>query len=237
MNESSYRAMRGLARFNLVRKVVAIIMGSENNDFEMVEGESSLKSELNSQDFIEKLKNDGICFGLELPGTAIESIVEYAKENFVYADRDENKGFLVENRKEAEKALGKEILVAQYFNVQSKLECINEIANDPLIKNIVRGYLGPKASFVGANLWWTFPVNASEEDKNRHAHLYHRDIDDFKFLKFFFYITNVEENDGGHFFVKGSMKKSPPKKWSENFKAKRYSDEEISDYYGFDNIL
>ncbi len=90
-------------------------------DLEMIEGESLIKSELNSQDFLEKLKNDGICFGLELPNTTIDSILDYAKENAVCADRDENKGFLVDNKKEIEKFTGKEVLVAQYFNVQSKI--------------------------------------------------------------------------------------------------------------------
>ena len=37
---------------------------------------------------------------------------------------------------------------------------------------------------------------------------YHYDIDGFKFVKIFFYLTEVNENDGPHVFIKNTGKKT-----------------------------
>jgi hypothetical protein len=65
-------------------------------------------------------------------------------------------------------------------------------------------YLGVESVLLGVNLWWTFASQPTARDMNRHAHLFHYDIDDIKFLKFFFYLTDVSETSGPHVMVEGS---------------------------------
>jgi hypothetical protein len=102
---------------------------------------------------------------------------------------------------------------------------------------IAGAYLDSVRTFVGANLWWTFPVQASDEDRDRHAHRFHRDVDDFRFFKFFFYLTGVEEGDGGHVCVVLSHRHPPAFPRGDQWNIRRYSDAEVSSFYPADRIV
>ena len=137
--------------------------------------------------FVSELRRNGLAFGLKLSAQTMEAIHRYAENTPCYADRVPSQGFMLNQRSKADGALGKPILVAQYFN--STIECpdIGRLVRDPMIKSIACEYLESTPTFVGANLWWTFPVNASEADREQHAHRFHRDLDDFRFLNFFLF--------------------------------------------------
>ena len=145
--------------------------------------------------------------------------------------------FPSQNRKEAEKVLGREILLAQYFNALENCEAIQDIAADPVLNWIALKYLGCVPKFLGVNLWWTYPTTPNKADQLKHAHYFHRDIDDFKFLKFFFYLTEVERDDGGHWIVAKSHKKAPHIRTKDRFITRRFEDDEIVEYYGSENII
>lgn len=132
--------------------------------------------------------------------------------------------------------LGKPILLAQYFNTQRNCPTIDKLRHDPLIEWIAARYIGSVPSFVGANLWWTYAVKAREEDRFKHAHLYHRDVDCFRFFKFFFYLTDVLPGDGAHVAVAGSHHRPPTLQRFDAIKVRRYADEEIDSAYAPDDI-
>ena len=88
---------------------------------------------------------------------------------------------------------------------------------------------------VGVNLWWTFTKNEAEMMK--HAHFFHRDLDDFKFLKFFFYITDCSDGDGAHTLVSGSHKERVFRSRFGIDALGRFSDEQIQNNFGSRNIL
>src|SRR5690606_25158710 len=140
--------------------------------------------------FSADLDRDGLAFGLTLPPEVVSEIRAYADEATCYADRKPDMGFKLDARAEAEAKIGKPILVAQYLNTTDECNAIRSLSADPLLVSVAANYIGSVPKFLGANLWWTFPVNASEEDRKKHAHMYHRDVDDFRFFKFFFYLTD-----------------------------------------------
>lgn len=188
-------------------------------------------------DFARRLREDGIAFGLKLPEDITKAIVEYAHANPCYADRDTHYGFELTKRDAAESALGKPILVAQYFNVANGCSPIDKLLQDPLLQWIAGAYLGSLPTFVGANLWWTFPVDALKEDRDKHAHLFHRDLDDFRFFKFFFYLTDVVQGDGGHVCVVASHRHPPSIRIGDSLNIRRYTDEEVVHYYSSEQIV
>jgi hypothetical protein len=155
----------------------------------------------------------------------------------VYAFRDPRLGFLPHDRQKAESILGKKILLAQYFNAQKNCPVINKIALDPLLNWIALNYIGCVPRYLGATLWWTYPVKAERSEQLKHAQFFHRDIDDFKFLKFFFYLTDVEAGDGAHWLVSGSHKKAPHVRVKDRFVTRRFEDGEIEDYYNKTDII
>ena len=85
---------------------------------------------------------------------------------------------------------------------------------------------------MSRQLWWTFPTQADEKTRKKAAHFYHRDIDDWAFLKFFFYITPVQAGDGSHHFVLRSHRPGWKQLTVEGFQKKRWTDAQVSAGYG-----
>jgi hypothetical protein len=186
--------------------------------------------------FVSDLRTNGIAFGLRLPATTVSDILDFAAQRPCYADRAPSNGFHLKDRAAAESALGKPILLAQYFNA-ADCPAIRRLMDDPLLQAIACDYLQSVPTFVGANLWWTFPVQALESDRAEHAHLFHRDVDDFRFFKFFFYLTDVAPGEGAHVCVVASHIRPPISRPSDRWNIRRYTDDEISAQFPPDRIL
>ncbi|WP_345293190.1 phytanoyl-CoA dioxygenase family protein [Kangiella marina] len=191
----------------------------------------------NLKDIAKQVKQDGYSVDLKLSPAVVNEIFYFCNTQPCYALRNPRWGFYLKDLKLAEEAIGKNILLAQYFNAQDELPILDKVIRSPVIHAITQQYLGNRYKFVGCNLWWTFPTRASEEDRKKHAHYFHRDVDDFKFIKFFFYITDVDESSGPHVFVKGSHNRCKENKWKNLFRNRRYEDSEIVELYGEQSII
>jgi hypothetical protein len=109
----------------------------------------------------------------------------------------------------------------------AKKDLILDIANDPGVLNIVQEFLGAKPTITNINLWWSF----GNKEKAEHAQLFHRDLDDWKFCKLFIYLTDVDHTAGPHVYVKNSSQSTKFRK------IKRYSDTEIENAFGKENVV
>lgn len=233
-----YTLMRGAARFQIVRSTVTAgrRMLHASRLRRMLRAyeariDHTVFKKVDRDTFVIDLRDQGAAFGLQLPSDTVAAILRHAEQAPCYADRDPAKGFQLVQREEAEHKLGKPILVAQYFNATQECPAIAQLTHDPLLHWIAGRYLGSLPTLVGVNLWWTFPVDASEEDRDRHAHLFHRDVDDFRFFKFFFYLTDVALGDGAHVCVLGSHRSPPARSLADRWIIRRYSDQEIQETY------
>ena len=238
-----YVFMRTIARFKSVRQIVILFtIFSKRPIFKQHLHENkdrldkTVFSEVDVEKFSSALTTNGISFGLKIPENMLAELLDFAYTNSCYADREKKYGFHLNNYQRAKEVLGKEILIAQYFNTR-KCASVEKLVYDPVIQLIAAIYLQSVPIFVGANMWWTFPVDASKEDRFRHAHLFHRDVDDYRFIKFFFYLTDVEKGEGAHVCVLGSHSTEPKIKALDPWILRRYSDKEIYDFYEKKNIL
>lgn len=237
-SQPGYTLMRGIARFESVRSLVAgsrsLLHGARQRrllrDLEARMGDTQFPG-LDREDFVRRLRHEGIAYGLKLPAGAVAEILAWAQQQPCYADRDPRHGFTLAQRAEAEARLGKPVLLAQYFNVATQCPTIARLAADPALQWIAARYLESVPTFVGANLWWTFPVRALQADRERHAHLFHRDVDDFRFFKFFFYLTDVTAGEGAHVCVVASHREPPRLRTGDRWNIRRYRDEEIAATY------
>jgi len=107
-----------------------------------------------------------------------------------------------------------------------KNDIIINIANDSAILKIVQEVLGAVPTISNINCWWSFAGRSKAE----HAQLFHRDVDDFKFLKLFVYLTDVTSTDGPHIYVSGSHD------INKATQIRRYQDDEIKATFGEENI-
>jgi hypothetical protein len=104
---------------------------------------------------------------------------------------------------------------------------ILKIANDNGILAIAQEFLGATPTISNINMWWSFGGREQAEE----AQLYHRDVDDWKFCKFFIYLSDVSAENGPHIYVKGTSA-SPQFR-----KIRRYEDKEIEDTFGKQNVM
>jgi len=242
--QPAYSLMRGVARFASVRTAVAGLRSALHRkrlqQF-MAQCESGFGNSLfpgvDCDAFVTRLRHDGIALGLQLPADIVTAIRECADQSPCFADRKSELGFRPERRADAEARLGKPILVAQYFNTETNCRAVGSLLRDPKLGWIAARYLGSVPTFVGANLWWTFPVEPLEADRDVHAHLFHRDVDDFLFFKFFFYLTRVGPGDGAHVCVMASHRRPPILRAADRWKIRRYSDAEIASCFAAEKIL
>jgi len=117
-----------------------------------------------------------------------------------------------------------------YWKMQDILEnkTVIDLLSDSWLANIAQEYLGTKPILTSISLW----LDPPSKEKNYDPHVYHQDNDGIKYLKFFFYLTDVDEQSCPHRFIKGTHIERKPKKFS---RIKRYSDEELLDYFGKKN--
>jgi hypothetical protein len=112
-------------------------------------------------------------------------------------------------------------------NDLSGISEILSIANDSKILNVTSKYLKVTPTISNINCWWSF----AQRDTPKEAQFFHRDLDDFKFLKLFVYLTDVDSDSGPHIYVKGSHKSNKLNS------LKRFKDEEVVKQYLDENII
>ena len=78
---------------------------------------------------------------------------------------------------------------------------VQKLVSDPAILEIAQSYLGtlPVLDFVV--MWWHTKSNNPDKEA---AQYFHFDMDRLRWIKFFFYITDVGPDNGPHIFVPGS---------------------------------
>lgn len=107
-----------------------------------------------------------------------------------------------------------------------KIKEVLEIANNSSVLNAVQNFLGATPTISNINMWWSFSGKKEAEQ----AQFFHRDVDDFKFIKLFIYLTDVAMENGPHVYVEGSSNSSKLRKIG------RYKDKEIIEAFGQENI-
>lgn len=98
-----------------------------------------------------------------------------------------------------------------------------EIANHPQLLALAERDLGAKPLISAMSAWWSLPAG---DGTAQHAENYHRDVDDLDWVKYFLYLTDVDENAGPHLFIRGSH--LDPKLTA----IRRYQDDEVHAAFG-----
>lgn len=213
------------------------------------EASHSLFEKIQVDDVVESLKKDSFSLNLNLPETILQEILEFASTTNCYGDGEHHLGFSYTEKEKAEYKCGRTFKRGDYFNSNLLCPAIKKLGNDPKLLEIAAKYLGGTPVQTGSRLWWLFSLDEQEQhlllEKMRFlsfqgstregAYFFHYDLDDYQFLKFFFYLTDVDVYSGAHVCVRGSHKKKKLAHLLSFFR--RSSDEEIVDYYGAENVV
>ena len=87
----------------------------------------------------------------------------------------------------------------KYLSGIEELPEVKKVIADESLTNLASLYLGAPVQLYKVLAWWQFPVESPKTPIN--TQLWHRDRDDFSFLKLFLYCTDVDEKAGPHAFL------------------------------------
>ena len=110
-------------------------------------------------------------------------------------------------------------------DIVARAPMIYDIINHPVLLAAVAKVLGGKPTIGYMAAWWSLPAN---DGKAMHAENYHRDVDDWRFVKLFVYLTDVDDESGPHIFVPGSHNAD---KLTD---IRRYTEDEVFAAFGRD---
>jgi hypothetical protein len=100
------------------------------------------------------------------------------------------------------------------------------LANSPALLALASRYIGCKPTISALGLRWSFP-----RPNDSVLQTFHRDSEDWRYLKVLVYLTDVDGLAGPHVYVRGSHQTRAP------LRLRVYSDKEVVDRYGEERVV
>ena len=115
------------------------------------------------------------------------------------------------------------------YPMQTVLACphILALANHPQLLALASAYIGCIPTISAIILRWSFPTDA----EGAGIQAFHRDSDDWRFLKIFIYLTDVDDEAGPHVYVRGTHLTN------STVRLKSFSDEAVATAHGDARIV
>ena len=107
-----------------------------------------------------------------------------------------------------------------------KVPALLALANDPCILDVAGLFLGCKPTIGYMATWWSYATGFGPQQAER----FHRDVDDWRFVKLFVYLTDVTMDSGPHKYVLHSSSQDVLTD------IRRFEDDEVACAFGEENI-
>jgi hypothetical protein len=190
-------------------------------------------------EILDSLKKDGFSLGINLPSELISEIWTFANRTLCYGNNDPSLGFYYSEKEQAQTKYGSIFKMGDYYKKTSLCPVIKQLGNDPILLKIAARYLDSEAVHQGNQLRWNFPLESPIHEPGQSPQMFHREGNKRRVLKFLFYITDVDLCSNPHVCVRGSHIKKElfKKELSPVYRRREYSYQEITEYYGYQNIV
>jgi hypothetical protein len=154
------------------------------------------------------LKHDGLFTGLQLPPATVAEIQTFARDTPCFGNHDRRLELRPADQISRQDSANP-VLSGHYFERVADCPAIMAVQQDQLLHSVARNYLGERSCVISTRLWWSFPAGAAmaQQPQLRAREMLHFDLDDWRMLKFFFYLTPVSENAGPHLYVRGTHRR------------------------------
>ena len=158
----------------------------------------------NAGDLVAALRQDGLTPALCLPPAVTAAIRAFAEATPCFGNHDRSLDLLPAEHV-ARQSKAAPVTSGHYFERVNGCDDLMKVQADPLLHDVASGYLGPCARVISTRLWWSFPpAEAPSLDAARQREMLHFDLDDWRMLKFFFYLTPVDADAGPHLYMRGT---------------------------------
>jgi len=174
---------------------------------------------------VETLRREGISlFGQLLTATQAAELRDYFLAKPVYDPyRSGSESFLPDSEVRHPDCHiahhdARDILMAPYLLA---------LANRSDILDIVGRFLGCKPTLGYIATWWSYHTALGAQQ----AEHFHRDVDDWRFVKLFIYLTDVGAENGPHIYVSQSSSSLALRE------IRRFDDQEVVNAFGNENVM
>lgn len=229
--------MRKFARFEIVRDGAAMLLKSPTKPREIGREESSILGNLDVNSIAATIETDSCYQGLQLPEDVVQELLEFASSTVCYINRDLKRPWRCKGTEQVGANLPKNSRLCSYMSNSKLSSTLKKLEKDPGILAIAAKFLGAQAVHMGSEISWSFPVAGTHVQQREAAQVFHYDLDDYRFIKFFFYLTDVDISSGPHAYIRGTHKH---KKWLHQLIGTRCADiddEKIVECYGAQNVV
>jgi hypothetical protein len=152
---------------------------------------------------IQGLNTEGLFSGLRLPDALLAEMQAFARETPCFGNHDRRLELLPAEHL-ANPDPDNPVTSGHYFERSETCPAVVAVQQDPLLNSVARTYLDERACVISTRLWWSFPAATAEAAEPAAHEMLHFDLDDWRMLKFFFYLTPVSAESGPHLYVRGS---------------------------------
>jgi hypothetical protein len=108
---------------------------------------------------------------------------------------------------------------------------VQQLLMDSGLHSVAQAFLRCSPILDLVAMWWSRPFHGKASSEA--AQIYHFDMDRIKFLKFFFYLTDVTPDSGPHCYIRGSSKRKP----AAILRDGRIPDDEIRSHYPHESFV
>ncbi len=213
----SLRLVPWISLRNCVARVIAFCVGVRNRDPSNVSSKPRTPA---ADRMLNELFENGIAFCEPFPESHIADIREYLHDKPMVSE---------DGRRFTEDNVPDDVRLATY-PLKTIVDCphLLELMNHAETLQIAHGYLRCRPTISSVRIDWSFPGG----DKPQYVQRFHRDHDDWAFLKYFLYLTDVDDFSGPHEFVRGSHRSSERRIGSEF-----YPEKEVDETFGLSNVI
>jgi hypothetical protein len=196
--------------------------------------ENSLFKNLDANKIVESLQTDGLYLNINLPDNILKEILIFARSIEYVGNANIRYSFYLSEKDKAEQKYQQTFFSAHHLDPSKHSQAILKLERDPLLWEVAAKYLETDPVLIGSRIWWTFATKQELSESVKGYFQFDYDLEDYRFIKFMFYLTDVDKSSAPHVCVRGSHKN---KKLQYQFSLLRERDNrEIVNFYGKDKI-
>jgi len=217
----NYRLMRLVSRSNRLRRA-AIHRCSQIRRESIQTTAQTVVPTLDIDKAASELHQKGFATGLFLQPDFTQQILKFCK-TAQFIDDYSKEGMLIDPLDDSAPRPGR--LAYRCSNPHKQCEAIDKLTRDPALVEVARRYLAAEPLLRSSRIFYSYPDLCEGYNP---LYGFHYDIDDYKFLKLFFYLCDVDQDHGPHVIIEGTHNH---KNWFEK-NHRRLTDEQAQGRYG-----
>lgn len=204
-----------LGRFSIVRKAYSLSCYSQQQFHphfyrnRLNPRENSFFFGISPQVCAQNICETGVSFGLRLPVPQVEQVYKFACKTPCHEPGFSDE-FYADDVQDGQLKNGRYAFRGLVKHPQ-QCSVVTDLAQDPILLQIVRSYLKYWPSKLTYHLTWSFPLSLPvSEQKQLYPPLnYHYDVAGYNFMTAYFYITDIDATSGAHVMIERSHNKKP----------------------------